>query len=140
MKGAVDYVLISKINDFFKSQNLSGENFRNYLSFYKNSLIDYKRLKMAPSKYALNNFKISEEIKITKNCYTHSYPFYKYFLQYMPNLIKNFFFNTYKFRIQKFVFEKLLFHKKKMNIKNEKNKTSYYLGYWQSIKYFKKII
>ena len=109
------------------------------LSFYKNSLIDYKRLKMAPSKYALNNFKISKEIEITKNCYTHSYPFYKYFLQYMPNFIKNFFFNTYQFRIQKFVFEKLLFHKRKMNIKNEKNKTSYYLGYWQSIKYFKKI-
>ena len=109
------------------------------LSFYKNSLIDYKRLKMAPSKYVLNNFKISKEIKIIKNCYTYSYPFYKYFLQYMPNFIKNFFFNTYKFKIQKFVFEKLLFHKKKMNIKNEKNKTSYYLGYWQSIKYFKKI-
>ena len=33
----------------------------------------------------------------------------------------------------------MLFHKRKTNIKNEKNKTSYYLGYWQSIKYFKKI-
>ena len=109
------------------------------LSFYRNSLIDYKRLNMAPSKYVLNNFKISNEIDITKNCYTHSYPFYKYFLQYMPNFIKIFFFNTCNFKIKNIVFEKLLFHKKKIDIKNEQNKNSYYLGYWQSIKYFKKI-
>ena len=83
------------------------------LSFYRNSLIDYKRLNMAPSKYVLNNFKISNEIDITKNCYTHSYPFYKYFLQYMPNFIKIFFLIHVTLKLKTLFLKNYYFIKKK---------------------------
>ena len=109
------------------------------LGFYKNSLIDYKTYKGAPSKYMLNNFNISKEIGFLRNCYSHSYPFYKYFLEYMPNFIKNFFFNTDKFKIQSFIFEKVLFKKPVKDLETYGGECNYYLGYWQSIKYFSKI-
>ena len=108
------------------------------LSFYKNSLIDYSNnLIMRKSKYQLTNFYLTNDITLTKNCYNFSYRLFKYLLNYFPNFVKKKFFFTKKFKIKNFYFEKNLF-KIDNNKKNLNKQSCYYIGYWQSTKYFEK--
>ena len=107
-------------------------------SFYKDSTIDFHwGFKGKKSKYNLNQFTISNDVELIDDCYEHSYRFYKYILNYLPTFIKKKFFNSSKYNIKKFNFEKILFNQSKTLKKEEDYNSSYYLGYWQSTKYFK---
>ena len=108
------------------------------LSFYKDSLIDYSsNMTMYKSKYRLKNFYLTDDILLTKNCYNHSYRFFKYIINYLPNFIKKKFFFTKKYEIKNFYFEEKLFEiNTKLKTLNKDN--CYYLGYWQTTDYFKR--
>ena len=103
-------------------------------SFYDNPLIDLP--KGFKAKFELNKFNLHKDVLIQNNIYHHSYRFYKYFLRYLPNKLKNFFFNQTNFKIYHFIFEDNFFKKKKLNFKKLKNGSSYFIGYWQSIDNF----
>ena len=106
------------------------------ISFYKHPLIDLPEGFKA--KFELNKFNLPSDIYIEDNIYNHSYRFYKYFLRFLNNYFKKFFFNNQNFLINNFIFENYLYKNKKINIQNLKKGSSYFIGYWQSKEYFSK--
>ena len=105
-------------------------------SFYNHPFIDFPT--GDKFKFELKKFNLHREVLIEKNLYNYSYRFFKYILRFLPNKVKNYFFNNKKYKIENFIFEDKLFFKKEFNnsVKRYKN-TSYFLGYWQNKDYFK---